>query len=107
MNAKRSISFAVAILLFLAAAVSVRAADIDWGKARDIRPGIKLYTGIKKTPRLIRYFIMRIDLKTPGLSLYTTGRDKDWGKPMPDRPGMKIATKRITSADFMKNARKS
>ena len=104
MRIKRA--FAVAVLFIFAAAVSVRAADIDWGKARDIRPGIKLFTGIKKSPRLIRYFIMRIDLKTPGLEFVTTGRDKDWGKPMPDYPKRNIATKRRTVADFMNTARR-
>ena len=106
MRTKRSVSFAAALLCFLAATVSVRAADIDWNKARDIRPGIKLASGIKKSPRLIRYFIMRIDLKTPGLEFVTTGRDKDWGKPMPDYPKRNIRTKRRTVADFMISARR-
>ena len=106
MRTKRSVSFAAALLLFLVAAVSVRAADIDWNKARDIRPGIKLTSGIKKSPRLIRYFIMRIDLKTPGLEFVVTGRDADWGKPMPDYPKRNIRTKRRTVADFMTAARR-
>ena len=105
MTVKRFFAF-VAVTLFTVATVSARAAGIDWGRARDIRPGIKLVTGIKRSPRLIRYFIMRIDLKTPGLEFVTTGRDVDWGKPMPDYPKRTIRTKRRTVADFMKFARR-
>ena len=106
MNAKRSIFFAAALLFCLVATVSVRAADIDWSKARDIRPGIKLVSGSKTSPRLIRYYIMRIALKTPGLEFVVTGRDVDWGKPMPDYPKRNIRTKRRTVADFMTSARR-
>ena len=72
-----------------------------------MQQGIRLVKMEFSTPRLMKVAVMRIDLKTPGLTLLATGRDKDWGKEMPDRPGIKIATKRITSAEFMKNARKS
>ena len=106
MTSKRFLAFSAALLLVVVAAASAGAAGIDWGKARNIRPGIKLVTGIKKSPRLIRYYLMRIDLKTPGLEFVTTGRDKDWGKPMPDYPKRVIRTKRRTVADFMTAARR-
>ena len=107
MRIKRSVFFAATVMLFVfITATSAYAAGIDWSKARDIRPGIKLAAGIKKSPRLIRYFIMRIDLTTPGLEFVTTGRDVDWGKPMPDYPKRNICTKRRTVADFMTAARR-
>ena len=106
MTVKRFSAFAVCMLFVFIAAAAACAADIDWSRARDIRPGIKLISGIKKSPRLIRYFIMRIDLKTPGMEFVTIGRDADWGKPMPDYPKRSIRTKRRTVADFMNDARR-
>ena len=52
----------------------------------------------------MRVALMRIDLKTPRLRLVTTGRDADWGKTMPDYPALPIATRRITTAEFMLQA---
>ena len=100
--------FVIAVLL-LAAQVTLGGfcPRIDWSKAQKVQQGIRLVKLELSKPRMMKIAVMRIDLKTPGLTLVTTGRDKDWGKEMPDRPGIKIATKRITSAEFMKNARKS
>ena len=80
---------------------------VDWSKAQKVQRGVRLVRMELHTPRLMKVAVMRIDLRTPGLTLCTTGRDKDWGKDMPDYPGVRIATRRITSADFMKNARQS
>lgn len=91
-------------LFFLISAfcATLGAANIDWSAARGPHPGIR-YVQFKRTrPRLMRIAIMRIDLRTPGLRLVTTGRDKDWGKPMPDCPRYSIATRRITTAEFMR-----
>ena len=98
-------------LILLLAGLEVKAAEIvsriDWAKARQVQRGIRL-TGFKlRKPRLLKVAVMRIDLHTPGLTLSTTGRDAKWGQDMPDRPGMKIATKRITTANYMINARRS
>ncbi len=97
----------IALLLAAQAALGGFCPRIDWSKAQKVQQGTRLVKLELAKPRLMKIAVMRIDLKTPGLSLCTTGRDKDWGKEMPDRPGMKIATKRITSANFMRNARKS
>ena len=78
---------------------------VDWDSAKSIRPGIKLVSLKRKTPRLLRMFIMRIDLTTPGLSFTVTGRDADWGKPMPDYPKLPIRTRRVTPAAFMRKMR--
>lgn len=91
---------------FLLAVVLFAGSGMDWDSARTIRPGIRLLQFRKKEPRLLKYYIMRIDLQTPGLSFVTTGRDPDWGKPMPDYPKRQIRTKRITTAEFMQNHRK-
>ena len=106
MKRNHLLTFAVAILLSAVTAVSAHAAGVDWSKARGIRPGIKLIARKTNSPRLLHYYIMRIDLKTPGLEFVTTGRDVGWGKPMPDYPKRTIRTKRRTVADFMKSARR-
>ena len=88
--------------LFADAAVAVP--TFDWDTAKEPHPGIRVTKGKYTRPRLMRVAVMRIDLETPGLNFVTTGRDADWGKPMPDHPGISIATKRITTAEFMTQA---
>lgn len=93
----------VLVLLF-AIAGSARAVDINWTKAREPYRGIKILAFQLEKPRLMRVALMRIDLKTPRLRLVTTGRDPNWSKPMPDYPALPIATRRITTAEFMRRA---
>ena len=78
---------------------------VDWDSAKSIRPGIRLVSIKRTSPRLLRMYIMRIDLTTQGLSFTVTGRDADWGKPMPDYPKLTIRTRRTTTADFMRRMR--
>ena len=80
------------------------APPFDWETAKEPHPGIRVIKRKYTHPRLMRVAVMRIDLETPGLHFVTTGRDAGWGKPMPDHPGIKIATKRITTAEFMAQA---
>ena len=91
--------------LLLHAALIAAENQIDWDSAKTVCPGIK-FVRIKRTsPRLMRIYVMRIDLETPGLRFVTTGRDPDWDKPMPDYPKLKIRTRRTTTADFMRQTR--
>ena len=92
------------LLLFILWAQWLNAGDIDWNRARNIYPGIRYLKFKLGHPRLMRVAVMRIDLATPGVHLVTTGRDPDWGKPMPDYPRLNIATRRITTAEFMRRA---
>lgn len=100
---KRWIGIALA-LLFGAVAFG---GGVDWDSARVLFPGIRFVALKKSKPRLIRMFIMRIDLKTPGLSFTVTGRAPDWGKPMPDYPKLPIRTRRTTTAAFMREVRRA
>ena len=96
----------IGIVLALFVGVVASGGGVDWNSAKVLYPGIR-FVALKKTkPRLIRLFIMRIDLKTPGLSFTVTGRDPDWGKPMPDFPKLPIRTRRTTTADFMREVRR-
>lgn len=92
------------ILLLVLWGNSLGAEAIAWNKAREIHPGIRYLKLVRRHPRLMRMAVMRIDLTTRGLRLVTTGRDADWGKPMPDCPDVDIATRRITTAEFMRHA---
>ena len=101
---KRFLQTLLAALLLHTALVAAET-RINWDSARTICPGIKLVTVRRSSPRLIRMFIMRVDLTTPGLTFTVTGRDPDWGKPMPDYPKLPIRTRRSTTAAFMRHAR--
>ena len=92
------------ILALLFCVLSAQA--VDWDGAKKIYPGVRLVAVKKNKPRLIRMFIMRIDLQTPGLAFAVTGRAPGWGKPMPEDPKIPIRTQRTTTGDFMLNARK-
>ena len=89
------------------AGVAAASPEFDWDTANELHPGIKVIKRKYNRPRLMRVAVMRIDLETPGLRFVTTGRDANWGKPMPDYPKMKIATKRITTAEFMLRANRA
>ena len=97
----------VAWFFALTFTVAAAASEFDWDTAKEVHPGIKVIKRKLKQPRLLRIAVMRIDLETPGLRFVTTGRDPDWGKPMPDYPGIKVATKRITTAEFMIRANRT
>jgi len=92
------------VLLITCADLPAEPATINWAKAREPYRGIKTLAFKLEKPRLMRVALMRIDLRTPRLRLVTTGRDADWGKPMPDYPALPVATLRITTAEFMRQA---
>ena len=95
------------LLISLLLPVMLFAAEpkVNWDSAKSLYPGIKLVKIKRTSPRLIRMFILRIDLTTPGLKFVTTGRADGWGKPMPDYPKLPIRTRRTTTAAFMRQMR--
>lgn len=92
--------------LLLLTACSLFALEVDWSKAKPVQTGALLLKFELTEPRLEKINLMRIDLRTPGLTFTGTARDPDWGKPMPDYPKGIIRTKRIRTRDFMLNGRK-
>ena len=92
--------------LLLLTACSLFALEVDWSKAKPVQTGALLLKFELSEPRLEKINLMRIDLRTPGLTFTGTARDPDWGKPMPDYPKGIIRTKRIRTRDFMLNCRK-
>ena len=86
---------------------SLYAAKISWESAREVAPGVKKVEISRKKPRIQKIFILRVDMKTPGMKITINDKDADFGKPMPDCPEMNIVTKRQRTADFLMECRKN
>ena len=80
---------------------------IPWKKAQPVADGILLSKLELDEPRLMKAYVMRVDLATEGLAFTGTGRDKDWGKQMPDYTNRVclIDTRRERTADFVRRMR--
>lgn len=78
-----------------------------WRDAQIVRQGVKVKALSLTKPRLMKAWVMSIDLKTPGIGFVTTERAKEWGQAMPDYTNSVkiISTKRESTADFMMRKR--
>jgi hypothetical protein len=85
-----------------------QADDSYWNDVQDLRPGVKLKELSLTNPRLMKAWVMRIDLQTPGIGFVSTERAAEWGEPMPDytNRSFRICTKREKTVDFMMRKRK-
>lgn len=72
----------------------------DWNRGRTLHPGIVLVRERLTTPRPVNIVAARIDLTTPGLTLWTTGRAPEW------RPNVQ-ETRRETTRKFLERSRES
>ena len=81
---------------------------IPWNEAQTLHRGIKYIKLAFDEPRIMKAYLMRIDLQTPGLKFTGTGRADKWGEPMPDVTNrvVIIRTRRQRTADFMNELRK-
>lgn len=79
------------------------AGNAYWRDAQEFRDGVKIKELSFSEPRLMKAWVMRVDLKTPGIGFVTTERAARWGERMPDYTnGVRIIrTKREKTADFM------
>lgn len=73
---------------------------IDWATAQTVRAGVQLTHREYETPRLMKAYFMRVDLKTPGLHFTGMHRDPNWGRPMPDQSNGTIRVRRMTTVHF-------
>ena len=82
--------------------------DINWAKAKEIRHGVSYVKRELNEPRLMKAFMIRVDLQTPGIRFASTGRDPQWGEQMPDVTNRVclIRTKRQRTRDFMLEQRR-
>lgn len=94
-------------VLSLAVTFAAFAAPIDWESAPAVQKGVRLVHIERTEPRLMKAYMMRIDLKTPGLRFTGTRRDADWGRPMPDYTNGIIRTRRVTTERFLLAERKA
>ena len=92
----------------LVCAVWAALADpVDWEKATEVAPGVKV-TGYRATePRVMECRLLRVDLKQKGLSFVSTGRADKWGEAMPDVTNRTVIidTRREPTESFMKRQR--
>ena len=84
-------------------------ATLDWDSAQTIARGMKYINFKVDQPRLMENYIVRVDLKEPGLRITGTHRAKEWGETMPDYTNMvmKIDTRRQKTRDFLEEHRKN
>lgn len=98
------------ILLLFIFTLTIRAewwdnGKYDWKKAKQLDSGI-LYGSLKKdSPRLMRLWVMRIDLQK-GYRFATSKKAAEYGKKIPTHPHLVIHTKRQKTVDFMTEAQK-
>jgi beta-galactosidase len=98
----------LAAALALAGGVCCAAWRADmWQRHVTLREGVTMKALTLENPRLIKAYMVKIDLTTPGIGFTATERDKNWGDPMPDYTNKVriIDTKREKTADFMTRRR--
>ena len=78
-----------------------------WTRPVTLREGVSVRAQALESPRLMKAYIARVDLTTPGIGFTATERATNWGEPMPDykRKKILIDTKRETTAAFMARRR--
>lgn len=95
------------MLVVAVVALGLAAKPVDWTKAERVQTGVRVVKIATDTPRLMKMYLMRIDLKTPGLHFAGTGRADNWGEPMPDYTArvLPIRTKRQRTGAFLMEQR--
>ncbi len=77
-------------------------------ESKNLFPGIDYSALDIIKPRMMKAFLMRVDLDTPALHFTGTGRAEHWGEPMPDITNrvVTINTKCQRTRDFLLDQRK-
>ena len=55
-----------------------------WTRPVALREGVSVKALALEEPRLMKAYLLRVDLATPGIGFTATERDPRWGEPMPD-----------------------
>lgn len=78
-----------------------------WERPISLREGVTLRTYALDRPRMMKAYVVKIDLTTPGIGFTATERDPQWGKVMTDYTNevWHINTKRETPVEFMSRRR--
>lgn len=82
-------------------------ASMDWSAAHEFAPGMRYAHVTLDEPRLMENYIVRVDLRTPGLRVAGTGRAANWGEAMPDVTNrvVLIDTRRMQTRAFLEEHR--
>lgn len=106
LSLKHLVSVAAALACGLAAAAADAGFAVDWSRARTVSDGIDVLELAADAPRLMKGYLMRVDLARNGF--VGTGRCRaNWGEPQPEVQDRFVPcrTERQTTAAFMKEAR--
>jgi hypothetical protein len=72
----------------------------EWEQTEEMLPGVRLISEVATEPRSMKLHCVRVDLRTPGLGLETTGRTGEWTE-------NKVETIRQTTRDFIRRSQSS
>ena len=78
-----------------------------WERPVKLRDGVTMRAYALDAPRMMKAYVVKVDLSTPGIGFTASDRDEHWGEPMPDYTNkvMVINTEREKTADFMMRRR--
>lgn len=78
-----------------------------WKRPVALREGVTLRAYALDAPRMMKAYVVRVDLTTPGIGFAVTERDPHWGDPIPGvtDPRVVVGTRRERTVDFMKRRR--
>lgn len=100
-------SIHIRFMLALALIVVVRtnrcpaqSVEFEWEQTEEMLPGVRLISELATAPRSMKLHCVRVDLRTPGLKLDTTGKSSEWTK-------NEVETIRQTTRDFIRSSRNS
>ena len=79
---------------------SAQVVKFDWEQQGELLLGVRLISELATEPRPMKVHTVRVDLRTPGLGLDTTGRTSDWSE-------NKVETIRQTTRDFIRDSQSS
>ena len=104
---KSQIAVVLMIALARAACGGECPASLDWDTAPSIGRGMKYIHLTLDEPRRMENYLVRVDLRTPGLHVTSTGRASNWGAVMTDYTNevYVIDTLRVRTRDFMEEYR--
>ena len=100
------------ILTGLCAAAAVLEASADWRDEMwwhsiEPREGVTVRAYALEEPRVMKAYVARIDMTTPGIGFTATERSARWGERIPESTNAVLfaETKRETTCDFMERRR--
>ena len=104
---KTRMLFAAVLLLGGAAFGGACPESLDWDAAPSIGRGMKYIHLTLDEPRLMENYLVRVDLRTPGLRVTGSGRASNWGAVMTDYTNevYVVDTLRVRTRDFMEDHR--